>query len=335
MSEKRTHEPGSAHTSRLQTTPLPLSFTQGALSATLPDHPSSAGRYRLIGEIGRGGMGEVWRAHDPHLDRPLAVKMLLERLADRVDLERRFLEEARITEQLRHPGITPVHEIGRLDDGRPFMAMKLIEGRTLDSLLKERVTASAELPRFIAIFQHICRAVGYAHSRGIIHRDLKPANVMVSASGEVRVMDWGLAKSLASQDRKSSVECSGTFVPGSPVDGTHIGAILGTPAYMAPEQARGETDRLDERCDVFGLGAILCVILTGESPFRGDTTVESQEQASQGNLADAFARLDACFAAEELVRLARRCLDPNPENRPLDANAVALVVDECKASVEA
>src|SRR5262249_54399030 len=156
----------------------------------------------ILGELGRGGMGVVYRARDPQLHRSLAIKVLRPEVAGQPDMRRRFLEEAQITAQLQHPGIAPLHEQGELDDGRPYFTMKLVKGRTLAELLKDRPHAGHELPRFLAIFEQVCQALAYAHSRGIIHRDLKPANVMVGAFGEVQVMDWGLAKlvSLASPE---------------------------------------------------------------------------------------------------------------------------------------
>ncbi|MBI1915434.1 MAG: serine/threonine protein kinase [Planctomycetes bacterium] len=170
--------------------------TPGPVAATVPEVVVPG--YEVRGLLGRGGMGEVFRAHDPAFDRPLALKVMLAELAHRPEAESRFVAEARITGRLQHPGIPPVHEIGRLDDGRPFLAMKLIEGRTLHELLEERSTRSRDLPRFVAIFGQVCQAVGYAHLQGVIHRDLKPQNIMVGAFGEVQVMDWGLAKVRAS-----------------------------------------------------------------------------------------------------------------------------------------
>jgi len=160
---------------------------------------TQAGRFRLLGEIARGGMGVVLRAHDPELDRALAVKVVLPQYRDDPSISRRFLGEARLAGQLQHLGVVPVHDLGRLADGRPFFAMKLIEGRTLTELLRERPDLGHDLPRFLRYFEAVCQAVGYAHSRGFIHRDLKPANVMVGAFGEVQLMDWGLAKVLPSE----------------------------------------------------------------------------------------------------------------------------------------
>src|SRR5204863_9053055 len=154
---------------------------------------------------------------------------------------------------LQHPAIPPVHEIGRLDDGRPFFAMKLIEGRTLEHLLRDRPSPAHDLPRFVAVFGQVCQALAYAHSQGVLHRDLKPQNVMVGAFGEVQVMDWGLAKILR-DDSSDSVALIELDSGDDPFE-THYGDIVGTVAYMAPEQARGEP--VDERADVYALGGIL------------------------------------------------------------------------------
>src|SRR5262249_9144964 len=156
------------------------------------------GRYELREEIGRGGMGAVFRAHDPNLNRSLAVKVLLEKHRGLLEWEGRFLEEAQITGQLQHPGVPPVYEVGSLEDGRPFFAMKLVKGQTLDALLRPSQDRAADRPHLLTVFGQVCQALAYAHSRGVLHRDLKPANIMVGAFGEVQVMDWGLAKVLNS-----------------------------------------------------------------------------------------------------------------------------------------
>jgi tetratricopeptide (TPR) repeat protein len=300
--------------------------------------PARAGRYLLEGEIAAGGMGSVWRARDPQLGRPLAVKVLLERHRGLPELERRFHEEAQITGQLQHPGIPPVHELGTLEDGRPFFALKLIQGRTLADLLRERPRGAdatpliEDLPRWLVVFEQVCQALAYAHSRGVIHRDLKPHNVMVGAFGEVQVMDWGLAKVLG---RESAAEAGAiaTVRTAAPELASQAGAVLGTPAYMAPEQARGEVEQLDERCDVFGLGAILCVLLTGRPPYSGGSGAEVRTRAGRGDLAEALARLEASGADAELVELARDCLAPNREGRPRHAGIVAERVAAYQAGV--
>jgi eukaryotic-like serine/threonine-protein kinase len=159
---------------------------------------SSFQRYVLGEEIARGGMGAVLRAFDTVLQREVAVKVLHEKYSPSSAAARRFDDEARITGQLQHPNIPAVHDLGALPDGRPFLAMKLIKGVTLEELLKTRTSPEHDRGRFVAVFEQICQAVAYAHAHDVIHRDLKPQNVMVGAFGEVQVMDWGLAKVLSS-----------------------------------------------------------------------------------------------------------------------------------------
>jgi tetratricopeptide (TPR) repeat protein/serine/threonine protein kinase len=294
------------------------------LAGDLPAVPG----YRVLREIARGGMGRVLAAHDLGLDRDVALKILLPGAnADR------FLRESKITARLPHPGIPPVHALGTLTDGSPFLAMKLIAGQTLADEMK-----TADRPRLLRAFTQVCQAVGFAHSKGVIHRDLKPSNVMVGAFGEVQVMDWGLAKVLTGRevaDDSGSSEALPAPLAGTDAnettdyraagestdDRTQAGQVLGTPSYMAPEQARGEPT--DARSDVFALGGILCAILTGQPPFRGKSPREVVWRAGAADLAEAIARLECCGADAELVALCRRCLSPVPEDRPADGQAVA------------
>src|SRR5262249_16703104 len=161
--------------------------------------PPSPPGYELMEEIGRGGMGVVYRARDTALDRHVPVKLLSEASPSASPAPQRFLSEARVTGRLPPPGIPAVHQVGTLGDGRPFLAMKLIKGSTLAAILKQRPDLAADRGRLLAIFEAVCQAVGYAHSHRVIHRDLKPTNVMVGAFGEVQVMDWGLAKILGEE----------------------------------------------------------------------------------------------------------------------------------------
>ena len=248
-------------------------------SAEMSDRAvNGPGRYLLRGEIARGGMGAIIRGRDVDLGRDLAIKVLLESHQDNPEVVRRFVEEAQIGGQLQHPGVVPVYELGTFPDRRPYFAMKLVKGRTLASLLRERTDPAQDLPRFLGILEQASNTMAYAHARGVIHRDLKPSNVMVGSFGEVQVMDWGLAKvlfrgaSTEAATTRPAQESAITTVRNGPAgtDGeSQAGSILGTPAYMAPEQARGDLERIDERADVFGLGAILCEILTGRPPYVG------------------------------------------------------------------
>jgi serine/threonine protein kinase len=317
-----------------QTTLVPgLSPAPVAPPAAPGLHPLAerTGQYHLFGEIGRGGMGTILQAIDPELGREVVLKVLQERHRDRPELVRRFLEEAQICGQLQHPGIVPVHDVGTLADGRPFFAMKRVKGRTLAALLAARPDPSHDQPRFLGIFEQVGQTLAYAHSRGVIHRDLKPANVMVGSFGEVQVMDWGLAKVLFRGGPSSgpadpdddSVTVVTTIRGASDADASLAGTVLGTPAYMPPEQARGEIARVDERADVFALGAILCEILTGLPPYAGARGNGLKHVAANAELGNGLNRLDASGADPELVALAKACLKPTIEARPRDSHAVA------------
>lgn len=283
--------------------------------------------YRILDEIAHGGMGRVYAGHDQTLDREVAIKTLL----PGANAER-FVTEAKITAKLPHPNIPPVHAMGTLPDGMPWLAMKLIRGQTLAKLLKDRSNPKDNQPRYIQIFEPIAQAVGFAHSRGIIHRDLKPLNVMVGEFGEVQVMDWGLAKDTTSRDRQGVDSTAVADVSGS-LEHTAAGAILGTPGYMAPEQARGEV--VDQRADVFALGSILAAILTGKPAFVGTSKLETFQQSANADLTDALTRLNTCGAEAELIDLARRCLAASPDQRPSNGQVVANEVAAYRASVEA
>ncbi len=290
-----------------------------------------AGRYRLGDEIARGGMGMVVRAIDTVFDREVAVKLLLADPAVAGPYVDRFRHEARLTARLQHPGVPPVHDLGTLPDGRPFLAMKLIQGRTLAALLKERSSPSEDLPRWVQVFEQIAQTVGYAHAQGIIHRDLKPLNVMVGAFGEVQVMDWGLAKELGTAESPSATIAD----TDDPELRTQSGTVMGTPAYMAPEQARGEIDRIDRRADVFALGAMLCQILTRRPPYSGRSSQELLLKAARADLGETPESLRRCGADAELVDLALGCLAANPEDRLADAATVARLVADYRAAVDA
>jgi serine/threonine protein kinase len=289
-----------------------------------PAEAPSIPDYRIAAEIARGGMGRVYAGHDLTLDREVAIKTLL----PGADAER-FITEAKITARLPHPGIPPVHALGALADGTPYLAMKLIRGHTLAELLAKRPSPLHELPRFVQIFEQIAQAVGFAHVQGIIHRDLKPLNVMVGAFGEVQVMDWGLAKDVASGERERLEK----LPDDENVTQTAAGTILGTPGYMAPEQARGEI--VDARADVFALGATLAEILTGQPAFVEASRRELIDRAARADLADVRRRLTNSGADGELIALALRCLSANVAERPVDGRAVAAEVATYRAGVEA
>jgi serine/threonine protein kinase len=196
-----------------------------------------------------------------------------------------------------------------------------------------------ELPRFLHLFEQVCQTIAYAHSHGVIHRDLKPANIMVGAFGEVQVMDWGLARVFRNRDQQSeagnlAADDPSSFIRHPASAGPVEPGVWGTLAYMAPEQARGEVASLDQRCDVFALGAILCEILTGQPAFFGNSVESLLMRAGQGDLRDAFSRLKACGADASLLDLTRRCLAPDRDRRPADAAAVADAVGNYLAELQ-
>jgi len=302
-----------------------------------------SGRYQLQGEIARGGMGVVLKGRDVDLGRDVAVKVLLEKHADAPEMVRRFVEEAQIAGQLQHPGIIPVYELGRLADERLYIAMKLVRGRTLAALLEARTNPAEDQARFLAIFEQVCQTMAYAHACGVIHRDLKPSNIMVGSFGEVQVMDWGLAKviaqgGVADEERSlrtlADAERVRTMRSGSAVDESLAGSVLGTPSYMSPEQALGRLDTLDERADVFGLGALLCEILTGLPPYSAPSGDEVYRQAARADLSQTHARLDDCGADTELVALAKSCLAAAARDRPRNGGLVVATLTAHLAKVQ-
>jgi tetratricopeptide (TPR) repeat protein len=319
----------------------PLAVAERAGGVRLPAAVSNlAARYLLGEEMARGGMGVVYRATDTVLGRAVAVKVLQEKYAPDSGTARRFADEARITGQLQHPNIPAVHDLGVLPDGRPFLAMKLIKGETLENLLKRGTDTGEGRGRFVAAFEQVCQAVAYAHAHDVIHRDLKPSNVMVGAFGEVQVMDWGLAKVLGARTGRqadpeaTAAEAAVVSLREGDDPLTCAGSVLGTPAFMPPEQAAGAVGTIDRRSDVFGLGAVLAVVLTGQPPFVADTAESARVKAAQGDVGACFARLEACGAHPDLVALCQRCLAPRPEDRPTDAGAVAKAVAALRAAAD-
>jgi serine/threonine protein kinase len=288
-------------------------------------------RFELLREVNRGGMGLIESALDPFLGRRVAIKTLREELLQDERVAIKFEEEAQITGQLEHPNIVPIYEIGE-DGHEPFIVMKLIRGRSLGDLLRVPVSAPQDpigLQRFVAIVLKLCDALEYAHSRGVYHCDLKPDNVMVGDFGQVYLMDWGVAlleskkhrltpesapgrrfsiEHLIASDRDSLIRVTGPDDAGDPV--------RGTPAYMASEQLWGRTEEIDARTDVFGIGAILCEILTGRPPNEWDSLPNIATRKEPIELPDgtgAWTRLPP-----ELRRITRKALHPLRDQRHPD-----------------
>jgi serine/threonine protein kinase len=242
------------------------------------DEPDLAGtKYELRGRVGRGGMGTVWRVYDRELGREVALKVM-NAVEPAPGALARLRTEAQVLARLEHPGLVPVHDLGALPDGRLFYAMKLVRGRRLDDHARELPSLAARL----RVLERICDAVAFAHAQGVIHRDLKPQNVMVGAFGEVLVLDWGVAKVMGAEEASPAALAPAEPAPGTDpeaVTRTAAGTVLGTPGYMAPEQARGEAT-VGVAADVYALGAML-EFLAGPRPPRALAAIAARARAAR------------------------------------------------------
>lgn len=304
-----------------------------------PDRPRAPHkRYQVGDELGRGGMGLVMRCTDRDLRRTVAMKVLRKKRGEDTRRFLRFVQEAQITGQLEHPNIVPIHEFGHDDGGRPFFTMKLVDGRSLKEVLTQvaqnncDALATFTRQRLLEIFLKICDGMAFAHAKGVIHRDLKPANIMLGNFGEVLVMDWGLARLLdtpggseSSEDADSEISGSGPSTErlGSAVaeleaELTAEGQAAGTPAYMAPEQARGERRRVDRRSDVFALGAMLYEMLVLRPPYKARDGLRTLDLAREG----AWTPLPLEVPAE-LRAIIAQALAREPEDRYQSVTALA------------
>ena len=281
----------------------------------------------------QGGLGVVFLARDQEIDRTVALKQIKSQWADDEDSRARFLLEARITGRLEHPGIVPIYALGADATGRPYYAMRLIRGESLLEVLQRFHSprgASAdprgrtpEVRKLLRRFVDVCNAVDYAHSKGVIHRDLKPSNIMVGKYGETLVVDWGLAKVIGSDEdvalttrmvRKPDAEGGDT--------GTRIGATIGTPAYMSPEQAAGRNDELGPATDVYSLGATLYHLLTGALPHNVDDDIGvAFAKLEHGRIAPPIARAE--WLPKPLSSICVKALAAKPENRYASARALS------------
>ena len=286
------------------------------LSDMPPPPPEESWRYGQAREINRGGMGYIYRVCDRWLERDLAMKVARGHIAGDPGGITNFIREARITAQLEHPNIVPVHDFGQTPANAAFYTMKLVKGDPMTEILKRlrngdpATRQQYDMYQRLLIFHKVCNAVAFAHAHGIVHRDIKPENVMVGAFGEVLLMDWGIAKRLEDEDAEST-ETAPTLM----ADGTSVGIVKGTPAYMSPEQALGQNNEVDMLTDVFLLGATLYHFLTLYQPYVGSTAEEVVEKAGHGNLIPPDLRNPREQIPEELCRIIRQAMAPVKADR--------------------
>ncbi len=262
---------------------------------------------RIFRELGRGGMGRIHPATDRNLLRHVALKRLDKTMSEEPFYRDGFIAEAQITGQLEHPNIVPVHELAISDSGVPYFTMKLVRGVNLDRWLRHpsRQPGSSErLTEGLEIFLKVCDALAYAHHRGVIHRDIKPENIMVSDFGQVYLMDWGLARLTKTQPASGAM--SQMNAPGA----------VGTPTYMAPEQARGNPDEMDERSDVFGLGAVLYEIVSGRHPYgQGNDAQMALARAVKGQVVPIDEAAANVGVSARIRRIVDKAVAPRPQDR--------------------
>ena len=331
LSTAATHD--WAHTPPLpdpaDTEPPQTARSSASEPSVASDLPAVGDRYRIGPELGHGGMAEVLEAHDHNLDRSVALKLLFDQ--DEPSMCARFIDEARVTGQLQHPGVPSVYELGRLGDGRIFFAMRRIEGQTLRGVLEglrdgdPEITKQFGRVKLLTVFSQVCRTIAYAHSRQLLHRDLKPDNVMLGEFGEVTVMDWGLAKPFGDAAMPAAISTSRGRSEGR--FSTQAGDATGTPQYMPPEQAAGRVDALGSHSDIYSLGAVLFELLTLEPPFDGESASAIRQQVIRGELIPPSQRAPDRAVPTTMEALCLRCLRPDPLERPASAADVAQSVD--------
>jgi serine/threonine-protein kinase len=299
---------------------------------------SSGLRFRIVRHHAKGGLGQVSVAIDQELHREVALKEIQDQYADLADHRSRFLREAEITGGLEHPGIVPVYGLGQYADGRPFYAMRFIKGDNLKSAIErfhrtkfnDPGQRTLELRKLLGRFLDVCNAVAYAHSRGVLHRDLKPGNIMLGHYGETLVVDWGLAKTVEQADARDGLdEAPVRPASGSDVAVTRMGQRIGTLAYMSPEQARGDWDRVRSASDVYSLGATLYCVLTGQSPFleRDPDVIEKVERGQFAPPRQANSRVPPALEAICLKAMAARPESRYPSPRALAADVEHWLAD--------
>lgn len=295
-------------------------------------------KYALGKELARGGVGRIDVVSDSDLMRTLVLKRLIDGHGVSDYVLQKFIEEAQITAQLEHPNIVPVHDFGYFSGGEVFFTMKLVEGRTLKDIIralrKREPATTAEYPRLnlLNIFRQICMAIGFANSKGVVHRDIKPSNVMIGEYGETLVLDWGVAKVIGRAEDATTHQVSTSRSLSE--DATMVGVVTGTPAYMAPEQAAGKVNDVDERADVYALGAVLYEILAFRAPFRGKNFRQVLAQVLTQPPPPPSARTPQNNVPPALDAICMRCLEKRPDRRYATAKEIIAAIDLYLAGVE-
>lgn len=284
-------------------------------------------RYEERGLLGQGGLGEVVEAFDRDLNRRVALKRPRPGRGQ-PSFVARLIEEAQITAQLDHPNVPPIHSLGIDAEGRPYFSMALIEGRSLGELIAARrgdpeLAREYGLSRLLRIFLQVGNAVAFAHDRGVIHRDLKPENVLLGRFGEVRVLDWGLAKLLGRPGAGAAPQPADAISTTAERSETQIGTTMGTPGYMSPEQALGRPD-LDQRTDVYALGALLYAMLAGRPPVLADSSSELLKRAIEGRVSPLH---EVVPVPADLAAVVHRALAREPADRYQDVPSMLADVE--------
>ncbi len=282
-------------------------------------------RYKLVAEHGRGGFGAVWRADDTKLGRRIALKRLSQQLARQSESRRRFINEARITARLEHPGIVPVYDISNLDEDHAYYTMKLVRGKTMAQAIKDvhelprnSDQRDVEFRRILNAFLQVCQTMRYCHDSGVIHRDLKPQNVIIGDFSEAIVLDWGLACVVSSRVEGPSTEREigqdqALEIRATESLDTGRSGVQGTPAYMAPEQARGDQERIGVHTDIYGLGAMLYHLLTGQPPFMDVSQESLLEHVAAGKLT--WTQTPDSQTLAPLAAISRKAMSLEPRQR--------------------
>jgi serine/threonine protein kinase len=271
--------------------------------------------YRVVRQLGSGGMGEVLLAEDTQLDRLVAIKLMSAKLAKQPNQRKRFRTEAKAASGLSHPNICVIHEVGETDDGRPFYAMEFVEGQTLDMVMQQR---RLEVREVLHVGIQIAGALDAAHTRRIVHRDIKPGNIMLDGSQQVKVLDFGLAKRFVEDGVSETTGLSAGL--------TQTGMLMGTPHYMSPEQVLGHD--LDHRSDIFSLGVVLYEMSAGQKPFHGKTIGETINSVLNQR-PDSLGKADR-LCSPALDRIILQCLEKDPKNRYDTAGRLAIELSRLK-----